>query len=162
MLTQEVEWAIEPDYLAVFKPASYRWLLPPLNDPLRRSQMTTSLRRALIFGIVALCELLPGHPRAARAGRTRHRLLFLRGRHFLHFAQRRGFGADGKHAALRILRPRVNRAGVFAFFASISPPAGLVAGVRHGGGCASQRGRAQPAGLVRLEFYEGKLGRLTD
>ena len=41
------------------------------------------------------------------------------------------------------------------------PPV-LVAGVRHGDGCASQCGRAQLAGLVRLEFYEGKLGCLTD
>ena len=33
MATQEAGWAILPDYLAVFKPANYRWLIPPLNDP---------------------------------------------------------------------------------------------------------------------------------
>jgi len=58
MLTQQVEWAIKPDYLAFFKPASYRWMLPPLNDPTLQSQLTTSIA-LVIFGVVALCELLP-------------------------------------------------------------------------------------------------------
>ena len=58
MLTQESEWAIEPDYLAVFKPESYRWLVPALNDPTEASQMAMTLG-ALIFVVVAVCELLP-------------------------------------------------------------------------------------------------------
>ncbi len=56
--TQEAAWAIFPDYLAVFKPASYRWLLPPLNDPTQWSQMTMTVG-ALCFVAIALCELLP-------------------------------------------------------------------------------------------------------
>lgn len=58
MLTQEAGWAIEPDYLAVFKPESYRWLIPPLDDPTQWSQVTMTLG-ALCFVLVALCELLP-------------------------------------------------------------------------------------------------------
>lgn len=58
MLTQEAGWAIEPDYLAVFKLASYRWLLPPLDDTMLASQLATTLA-AVIFIVIALCELLP-------------------------------------------------------------------------------------------------------
>jgi hypothetical protein len=58
MATQEAGWAIFPDYLAVFKPASYRWLVPPLNDPTQWSQMTMTVG-ALCFVLVALCEFLP-------------------------------------------------------------------------------------------------------
>src|SRR6266478_3371391 len=32
MLTQAAGWGIVPDYLAVFKPSSYRWFVPALND----------------------------------------------------------------------------------------------------------------------------------
>ncbi len=58
MLTQEAGWAIKPDYFAFFKPANYRWMLPPLNDPSLASQLTTSIA-LVIFGVVAFCELLP-------------------------------------------------------------------------------------------------------
>ena len=33
MLTQQSGWAIIPDYLAVFRPSSYRWLIPALKNP---------------------------------------------------------------------------------------------------------------------------------
>ncbi|CAN5530156.1 hypothetical protein BH20VER1_BH20VER1_26130 [soil metagenome] len=58
MLTQEAGWAVYPDYLAVFKLDSYRWLAPPLNDPTQWSQMTMTVG-ALFFVVVALCELVP-------------------------------------------------------------------------------------------------------
>ncbi len=58
MLTQEAGWAIKPDYLAFFKPANYRWLLPPIDDPTLASQLTTSLA-LVVFGVIAVCELLP-------------------------------------------------------------------------------------------------------
>jgi hypothetical protein len=71
MLTQQMEWGIKPDYLAFFKPANYRWMLPPLNDPTLASQLTTSIALVL-FGAIALCELLPALRRrtafATRAG----------------------------------------------------------------------------------------------
>src|SRR5205823_6738883 len=41
MLTQAAGWGIVPDYLAVFKPSSYRWLIPALNNPTEASQMIT-------------------------------------------------------------------------------------------------------------------------
>jgi len=58
MLTQAAGWGIVPDYLAVFKPSSYRWLVPALNDPTEASQMSMTLGAVLFVGI-ALCELLP-------------------------------------------------------------------------------------------------------
>src|SRR5205809_2066697 len=64
MLTQAAGWGIVPDYLAVFKPSSYHWLVPALNDPTEASQMSMTLG-ALFFGIIALCELLPAIRRLA-------------------------------------------------------------------------------------------------
>src|SRR5207244_3066056 len=64
MLTQAAGWGISPDYLAVFKPPSYRWLIPALNNPTEASQMSMTLG-ALLFGIIALCELLPAIRRLA-------------------------------------------------------------------------------------------------
>jgi hypothetical protein len=58
MLTQQSGWAITPDYLAVFKPESYRWLIPALKNPTEASQMTMTLGGLLLLAVV-LCELLP-------------------------------------------------------------------------------------------------------
>jgi hypothetical protein len=58
MLTQAAGWGIVPDYLAVFKPSSYRWFVPALNDPTEGSQMSMTLGAILFVGI-AICELLP-------------------------------------------------------------------------------------------------------
>ena len=65
MLTQAAGWGIIPDYLAVLKPSSYRWLVPALNDPTEASQLSMTLGAVLLVGIV-LCELLP--PIRRRAG----------------------------------------------------------------------------------------------
>src|SRR5213080_1986750 len=64
MLTQAAGWGIIPDYLAVFRPSSYRWLVPALNNPTEASQMSMTVG-ALLFGIIALCELLPAIRRLA-------------------------------------------------------------------------------------------------
>jgi hypothetical protein len=58
MLTQAAGWGIVPDYLAVFKPSSYRWFIPALNDPTEASQMSMTLGAVFFVG-VAICELLP-------------------------------------------------------------------------------------------------------
>src|SRR5437667_822150 len=58
MLTQAAGWAIIPDYLAVFKPSSYRWLVPALDNPTEASQMSMTLG-AMLFVAIAFCELLP-------------------------------------------------------------------------------------------------------
>jgi hypothetical protein len=55
MLTQAAGWGISPDYLAVFKPSSYRWLVPALHDPTAASQMSVTLG-ALLFLAIAICE----------------------------------------------------------------------------------------------------------
>lgn len=58
MLTQLICWGIEPDYLAIFKPATYRWLVPALNNPTEMSQMSTTIG-ALFLLVIALCEFTP-------------------------------------------------------------------------------------------------------
>jgi hypothetical protein len=58
MLTQTAGWNIEPDYLAVFRPANYRWLLPKLNDPTQMSQMSMTFG-ALLLVVMAIVELIP-------------------------------------------------------------------------------------------------------
>ena len=58
LLTQKAGWAIEPDYLAIFKGESYRWLVPSLRDPTQAGQMAVTLGTVLLVA-VALCELLP-------------------------------------------------------------------------------------------------------
>jgi hypothetical protein len=64
MLTQAAGWGIVPDYLAVLKPSSYRWLIPALNDPTEASQMSMTVGALLLVG-VAFCELLPAIRRRA-------------------------------------------------------------------------------------------------
>jgi hypothetical protein len=58
MLTQSAGWGIVPDYLAVFRASSYRWLAPALNNPIQASQMSMTLG-ALLFVAIAICELIP-------------------------------------------------------------------------------------------------------
>jgi hypothetical protein len=58
MLTQAAGWGIVPDYVAVFRPESYRWLVPALNDPTEVSQMSMTLGAVLLVAI-AVCELVP-------------------------------------------------------------------------------------------------------
>ena len=64
MRTQAADWGIVPDYLAVFKPGSYRWLVPALNNPTEASQISMTLG-ALLLVSIALCELLPAILRRA-------------------------------------------------------------------------------------------------
>lgn len=63
MLTQAAGWGISPDYLALFKPSSYRWLVPALHDPTEASQMSVPLG-ALLFGAIAICEIVMWRARA--------------------------------------------------------------------------------------------------
>lgn len=58
MLTQQLGWGIEPDYFAVFKPSSYRWLIPDLDNPTEASQMAMTLGAVLLLAMIG-CELLP-------------------------------------------------------------------------------------------------------
>ncbi|MEP6699433.1 MAG: hypothetical protein ABJB09_06850 [Verrucomicrobiota bacterium] len=64
MLTQQAGWGIVPDYLAVFKPATYRWLIPALKNPTEASQMATTFGALLLLAIMG-CELLPAIRRTA-------------------------------------------------------------------------------------------------
>ncbi|MDQ2867312.1 MAG: hypothetical protein M3R59_02710 [Verrucomicrobiota bacterium] len=58
MLTQESGWAIDPDYLAVFKFESYRLSLPSLDNPTEASQLAVTIG-ALMFIVVGIAEFLP-------------------------------------------------------------------------------------------------------
>jgi hypothetical protein len=57
MLTQAAGWGITPDYLAVFKLSSYRWLVPAPNNPTEASEIAMTLGAVFLLGIV-LCELV--------------------------------------------------------------------------------------------------------
>lgn len=57
MLTQAAGWGIAPDYLAVFRPSSYRWLVPALNNPTEASQLATSLTMVALIAL-AVVEIL--------------------------------------------------------------------------------------------------------
>jgi hypothetical protein len=58
MRTQAAGWGIVPDYLAVVRPESYRWLVPALNDPTEMSQLSMTLG-AMFLLAAAICELIP-------------------------------------------------------------------------------------------------------
>ncbi len=58
MLTQQLGWGIEPDFLAIFKPSSYRWLLPALDNPTEASQLAMTAGGLMLLAIVG-CEFLP-------------------------------------------------------------------------------------------------------
>src|SRR6266550_5419565 len=64
MLTQAAGWGIVPDYLAVFRPETYRWLVPALNNPTEASQLSMTLGAVLLVAI-AVCELVPAIRRRA-------------------------------------------------------------------------------------------------
>src|SRR5580765_8504194 len=64
MLTQAAGWGIVPDYFAVFRPESYRWIVPALNDPTEVSQLSMTLGAVLLVAI-AVCELIPAIRRRA-------------------------------------------------------------------------------------------------
>lgn len=58
MLTQTAGWGITPDYLAVFRPSSYHWLIPALNNPTQVSQMSMTVGGLLLL-VLAAIELIP-------------------------------------------------------------------------------------------------------
>src|SRR5260370_29693468 len=58
LLTQSAGWKNEPDYLGVFSPSNYRWLVPALNDPTQMSQMSMTFG-AILLVCVAIIELVP-------------------------------------------------------------------------------------------------------
>ena len=64
MLTQASGWGIKPDYLAVFRPESYRWLVPAPNDPTEASQMSMTLGAVLLIAVL-ICEAVPALRRRA-------------------------------------------------------------------------------------------------
>lgn len=64
MLTQAAGWGIVPDYFAVVRPESYRWLVPALDNPTEMSQLSMTLG-AVLFLAIAVCELVPAIRRRA-------------------------------------------------------------------------------------------------
>jgi len=64
MLTQAAGWGIMPDYFAVFKLESYRWLVPALNNPTEMSQLSMTLGAVLLVA-VPIYESVPAIRRRA-------------------------------------------------------------------------------------------------
>jgi hypothetical protein len=97
MLTQQFGWAIEPDYLAIFKPSSYRWLLPALDNPTQASQMAMTLGGLMLLAVIG-CEFLP----AARKQTTRSvRVAFYFAAFILYFLSVSGVACVGMESMLR-------------------------------------------------------------
>jgi hypothetical protein len=69
MLTQQFGWGIEPDYLAIFKPSSYHWLLPALEDPTQMSQMAMTFGGLLLLGVFVFEFLLGARRQTNRSVR---------------------------------------------------------------------------------------------
>src|SRR3954451_977732 len=71
MRTQAAGWGIVPDYFAVVRPESYRWVLPAVNNPTEMSQLSMTLG-AILFLAIGVCEVVPAIRRRtglpARAG----------------------------------------------------------------------------------------------
>jgi hypothetical protein len=55
MQTQAAGWGIDPDYLAVFRPTTYRFDFPSLYDSSGASQLTTALA-GVLFIVIGLVE----------------------------------------------------------------------------------------------------------
>src|SRR5438034_4508493 len=51
MRTQAAGWGFVPDYFAVFRPESYRWLVPALNNPTVVRQLSMTLGAVLLAAI---------------------------------------------------------------------------------------------------------------
>ncbi|MEP7070967.1 MAG: hypothetical protein ABI839_01135 [Verrucomicrobiota bacterium] len=69
MLTQQSGWGIEPDYLAVFKPTSYRWLIPSLANPTQVSQMAMTIGAIMLVVLIAVDLLRRHQPETGRGRR---------------------------------------------------------------------------------------------
>ncbi len=69
MLTQQFGWDIRPDYLAIFKPSSYRWLRPDLANPTEMSQMAMTIGGMVLLGMFAAEFFLPKQRQTNRSVR---------------------------------------------------------------------------------------------
>ncbi len=155
MITQSAGWGIEPDYLAVFRPSSYRWLVPAFNNPTQASQM------AMTFGAVFL--LLAAALRAGASDFRRnpwHRIGLLFCAATIYFVSVSGVACVDMESMLRYefsLHPLIVLAFLHFLRQFRTPPAlvrftgAVVVALR-------LRRRLMPARLVCVEFYEGQLG----
>ena len=97
MLTQEFGWGIEPDYLAIFRPSSYHWMLPALDDPTQASQMAMTLGGLLLLAML-VCEFLPIVRRRTNQGA---RIPFYFAAFVLYFISVAGVACVGMESMLR-------------------------------------------------------------
>ena len=117
MLTQRLGWGIEPDYLAIFKPSSYHWLFPALDNPTEASQMTMTLGGLMLLGVIAFDFLR--HRRKNSRTFWPHRVLFRCVHLYFLSVSRRGGRVNGKYASLRILRARVLVLALLHYLANV-------------------------------------------
>jgi hypothetical protein len=159
MLTQEAGWAIVPDYLALFKPSSYHWQIPALNDPVTHEPDDDGDRRVAFCSHRdrASCCRLCGRKFAGQSGSDFISAAFV---HLLHRVSGVASSRWKACSATTSLRACINRAGNFCNFCINYRPRGPP--------CAQSEWRrlrcsARPGSasrVVRLEFYEGRLGSL--
>ena len=159
MLTQQSGWAIIPDYLAVFKPASYRWLIPAAersnpSEPDDHDARRHPPPRGHALRAVADCS---------RALRLETRVGFYFCAAVIYYISVSGVASVQMESMLRY-EFCVHALIVLAFLhflRQLPHPATVGAREWHGGRRVAQRGWAQRAGVVRVEFHEGQLGSIT-
>jgi hypothetical protein len=136
MLTQQLGWGIEPDYLAMFKLSSYRWILPRLDYPIEASQMAMTLGGLVLLTAIGL-EFLP---RARKRSERAVRITFYFAAFVIYFVSVSGVACVGMESMLRYefcthalivlallhylrhvpLRSRLGRAGAVSAIALLS------------------------------------------
>src|SRR5204862_3526204 len=147
------------DYLAVFRPSNYRWLLPQLNDPTQMSQMSMTVGALLLIAI-AVVELLPAIRRSTELS-TRIGIYFCAA--VIYYISVSGVASLDMASMLRY-EFCVHALIVLAFLHflrqfRVPPP--LLRVFFDGYRGVGQRPRAECAGLVCLELYPRELGGLT-
>lgn len=121
MLTQSAGWGIRPDYLAVFRPSSYRWLIPAFNNPTEASQMAMTLGGVLLL-LACATELA----QRFRGGPSRVALLFCAA--IIYFLSVSGVACVGMESMLRYefcVHPLIVLAFLH-FLRQLRPPPALV------------------------------------
>jgi hypothetical protein len=97
MLTQEAGWGIDPDYLAIFRPENYRFVLPALEDSTGASQLTSTLA-GLLFVAIAMAELAAS---IRRRTNWRQRLGFYLSAAIVYYISLAGVASVGLESMLR-------------------------------------------------------------
>jgi hypothetical protein len=158
MLTQAAAGESFPIIWRCLSPLVIAGFVPALNDPTEGEPNVDDVGRVL-FVTVAICEL---SIRRWGGFTIRAGIYFCAFVIFISPLAESPAWIWKACCATNFAQTRANRAGAFEFFESISRAAALVRAFGTGGSGANRRRRAMRAGVVRLEFHPGTLGRVEE